>query len=190
MIHKLVQILQQHKPVHFPQEHLWHTITCHQYIHTLQYLYHINPLMEQVTLYHHRIVNHCQQASHLQEILHHTTNHPKWYHTYQFNLIKTQFYWIVVLQTHLTHWTPGNLKNDGVCVINIIEKFVTMILLKIALILNPSCLKLHIITRLKGLKWMRILYNSGFISWLSLIHLKLVHHNVIRLVCCLRNIHP
>ena len=41
MIYVLVQFLWQHQLVHFLRERLWHIITCHQYIHTLRYPYHI-----------------------------------------------------------------------------------------------------------------------------------------------------
>ena len=50
MIHKLIQLMLQHKQLHFLQEHLWHIITYHWYIHALRSPYHINSLTEQVIL--------------------------------------------------------------------------------------------------------------------------------------------
>ena len=76
MIHKLVQFLQHHEAVHFIRQQLWHIITCNQYIHTLQYLYHVNSLTEQATLHNRWMANHLQQASQLHEIIHHTKTHP------------------------------------------------------------------------------------------------------------------
>ena len=84
-------------------------------------LYHVNCLTEKLTLHHHCIAHHCQQVSQLQEIIRHAKKHPNWYHTYQLTLIQTQVCQILLRQTHLTHLTPGILKEDNARVINIRE---------------------------------------------------------------------
>ena len=159
-----------HKPLYFLRQHLRHIITYSWYIHTLQYPYHATLLTEPVTLHHHQMANHCQQASHLQEILCHTTTHPNRYHTYQLTLIQTQVFQIILRWTHLTQ-TTGILNKDNQRVRNFRLKGVTMNLFKSTPILQPSYLNLHKIPRLWGLNYMSILYSAGFNYWISLIYL-------------------
>ena len=78
-----------------------------------------NSLKEQGTLHHHLMENHHQQSSHLQEILRHTTTHPKRYHTYQLNPIHTQVHHISVRRTYMTHLSPDIINEDDVRVRNL-----------------------------------------------------------------------
>ena len=106
--------------------------------------------------------HHCQQASHLQEILSHTTTHPNRYHIYQMTLIQTQDRQIILRRTYQTHWTPDILNKNYAHVRNFVVNSITMNLLKSVPILKPIYLKLRTIPRLQGLKWMRILYSAVF----------------------------
>ena len=87
MIHKLTQILRQHNIVHF----LWK-------------LYHATLLTQRslpVTLFHHSMDNHLQEASLVEELLRHKKTHPNRYHMYQMTLIQTpkliRFFFIEII---------------------------------------------------------------------------------------------
>ena len=98
----------------FSTRTLRNIITCHRYIHTLQYLpsvTHQYLLMEQVTLHHHHTKNQQQEASYIQEILRHATTHPIWYQMYPPTLIQIQVHQIILPQTHQS---LGILNKDDV----------------------------------------------------------------------------
>ena len=99
--------------------------------------------MENITLHQHHMASPQEQASHLQEILRHATNHPNQYHTYQLTLIQTQFHQILLRQTHLTHLTPDIINKDDIHAINSGEKGVTTNLLKFSAITEQSKLRLR-----------------------------------------------
>ena len=86
--------------VQFLQQHLWHRITCNQYVHNLQYTWKI---AEQMTLHHHQMSNNHHQASHVQKTVWHAETYTKMYRMYQTNLIHTQVYQNLLLRAHLTH---------------------------------------------------------------------------------------
>ena len=64
-----------------------------------------------MTIHHHIITNHRQQAPHLQQMIRHTETQPYMYHTYQITLIQTQVHRIILRQNH---WTLGILNEHDV----------------------------------------------------------------------------
>ena len=153
-------------------------------------LYLQNYFLATLHLHHHQMNHHPQQASRLQNIIWHATNHLNRYQTDKITLIQIPVCQILLCRIHLTHQNPGVLNKYYVHIRNVGLNGIPTTLFKKPPSLHPNYLKLRTIPRSLGLNRMRFLYCSGFISWISWIPLKLSYHNLSRVSWCLWNILP
>ena len=150
-------------------------------------------MMGQQVTHHHHVMTNKQKAWYLKDTLRHATIHPIWYRTYHMTRIKIQVCQIILRWIHLTHQKTNIINKDNVqkrTNINAGVKRVSTTQPKIAQSLQISYLNPRANQRWLSSNWMRTHYSTGFISYLSWIHLNLFYHNLRKHKCYLWTIHP